>query len=212
MPARSVQSRRQQVAVLRAVTALLLAWPTPSSAQSHTPPGHRENAAITRYDPIFRKYGKRYFGIGFDWRLLKAQAMAESQLNPDARSQVGARGLMQLMPATFQNIQSQRPEFRSIDDPEWNIAAGVMHDRYLWKLWDGSVAEEQRSSFMFGSYNAGEGTITRAAAIAKAKQLDHTQWSTIEQVAPTVPHWRWKETVDYVHKIDAGYQRLVGGR
>ena len=104
------------------------------------------------------------------------------------------------------------PEFLSIDDPEWNIAAGVMHDRYLWKLWDGTIPEEQRPSFMFGSYNAGEGTITRAAAIAKAKQLDHTRWSTIEQVAPTVPRWRWRETLGYVRKIDDGYQRLVGGR
>jgi membrane-bound lytic murein transglycosylase MltF len=169
-------------------------------------------APVTRYDPIFRKYAKRYFGIGFDWRLLKAQAMAESQLNPDARSQVGARGLMQLMPATFKNIQSQRPEFHSIDDPEWNIAAGVMHDRYLWKIWDGTIPEAQRAPFMFGSYNAGEGTITRAAAIARAKQLDHTRWATIEQVAPTVPRWRWRETVGYVRRIDEGYQRLIGGR
>lgn len=189
-----------------------LLGPSVVGAQPRPIASRREVAASTRFDPIFRKYAKRYFGIGFDWRLLKAQAMAESQLNPGARSHVGARGIMQLMPATFRGIQSQRPEFRSIDDPEWNIAAGVMHDRYLWKLWDGSVPEEQRSSFMFGSYNAGEGTITRAAAIARAKQLDHTRWSTIEQVAPTVPRWRWQETVGYLRRIDDGYQRLLTGR
>ena len=30
-----------------------------------------------RYDQTFRKYSKRYFGVGYDWRVFKAQAMAE---------------------------------------------------------------------------------------------------------------------------------------
>jgi hypothetical protein len=36
---------------------------------------------------------------------------------------------MQLMPSTFKEIASKRPEFTSIDDPEWNIAAGILHVR-----------------------------------------------------------------------------------
>jgi membrane-bound lytic murein transglycosylase F len=44
-----------------------------------------------RYDELFKKYGKRYFGPGFDWRLFKAQAMAESNLSQTARSHCGAR-------------------------------------------------------------------------------------------------------------------------
>ena len=47
-----------------------------------------------RYDDLFKKYGKRFFGPGFDWRLFKAQAMAESNLSPTARSHCGARGIM----------------------------------------------------------------------------------------------------------------------
>ena len=39
-----------------------------------------------RYDQTFRKYSKRYFGVGFDWRVFKAQAMAESEMNPNAKS------------------------------------------------------------------------------------------------------------------------------
>src|SRR5215207_959328 len=39
-----------------------------------------------RYDQTFRKYSKRYFGIGYDWRIFKAQALAESEMNPNARS------------------------------------------------------------------------------------------------------------------------------
>ena len=159
----------------------------------------------TRYDAFFRKYTKRYFGIGFDWQYFKAQGMAESELSATARSYVGARGVMQLMPSTFQEIQSKRPEFQSIDDPEWNIAAGIMHDRYLWRLWEPVGPDSDRTRFMFGSYNAGEGTITRATATAHARKLDESRWPNIEIVAPEFPRWRYRETLGYVRKIGENY-------
>ena len=172
----------------------------------------REQKKVTdQYDPSFKKYTKRYFGPGFDWRVFKAQAMAESELNPRARSHVGARGLMQLMPSTFGAIQSARPEFTSIDDPEWNIAAGIMHDRYLWTLWKNQPDDERRR-FMVGSYNAGEGTIARACNVARLARLDDTRWPNIEQVAPTVQRWRYRETVGYVRRIDANYDTLRKSR
>ncbi len=162
----------------------------------------------SRYDDTFKRYSKRYFGPGFDWRYFKAQGMAESGLDPNARSYVGARGVMQLMPSTFSIIQTRRPEFASIDDAEWNIAAGIMHDRYLWKLWTSSISEQERPAFMFAAYNAGEGTINRARTAARAQANDATAWSHIEQVAPTVPRWRYRETLGYVRKIDQYYGRL----
>jgi membrane-bound lytic murein transglycosylase F len=134
--------------------------------------------------------------------------MAESELNPQAKSWVGARGIMQLMPSTFAAIQTKRPEFNSIDDPEWNIAAGIMHDRYLWRLWQRGVGEPERRSFMFASYNAGEGTIARACGVARASQLDSARWESIEQVAPKVQRWRYRETLGYVRKIESNYTRL----
>jgi len=161
-----------------------------------------------RFDPVFKKYGKRYFGVGFDWRQFKAQAMAESNLDSAAVSWVGARGLMQLMPSTFAAIQSARPEFTNIDDPEWNIAAGIMHNRHLWKLWSPTVPDSERVNFMFGSYNAGEGNIARASAVARARQLEPARWSSIEEVAPTVPRWRYRETLGYVRKIESNYARI----
>lgn len=206
---------------MRALLALALAasalMQSPASPASSTPPlSALDRAAAarnarhdnTRYDAFFRKYSKRYFGIGFDWKYFKAQGMAESELNAAARSYVGARGVMQLMPSTFQQIQTKRPEFQSIDDPEWNIAAGIMHDRYLWRLWEPVGPDSDRTRFMFGSYNAGEGTITRATAAARAKQLDEMRWPSIEMVAPEVPRWRYRETLGYVHKIDTNYTRL----
>lgn len=171
----------------------------------------RKNVTST-YDPIFRKYSKRYFSIAFDWRYFKAQAMAESELNPRARSRVGARGLMQLMPSTYQQIVTHRPDFTSIDDPEWNVAAGILHDRDLWTMWSATVDDEARPPFMFGAYNAGEGPITRAAAVAKAKKLDHVHWPAIELVAPEIPRWRYQETLGYVRQIGRNYDILRDGR
>jgi len=155
------------------------------------------------YDPVFKKYSKRYFGPNTDWRYFKAQGFAESGLSATATSRVGARGVMQLMPSTYQAIASRRPEFGPIDQPEWNIAAGIMHDRYLWTLWK-DLPDEERYRFMFASYNAGEGTITRAMAAAR-NTGGPPQWSSVAQIAPTVQRWRYSETLGYVRRIDSTY-------
>jgi soluble lytic murein transglycosylase-like protein len=166
----------------------------------------------SRYDDYFRKYSKRYFGAPFDWRYFKAQGMAESELNASAKSVVGARGIMQLMPSTFAAIASKRPEFRSIDDPEFNIAAGIMHDRWLWTVWQKRTPDEERHRFMFGSYNAGEGPILRACIAARGDHLSDAEWASIERVAPKIDRWRYRETLGYVKKIDRNYAALKKSR
>jgi membrane-bound lytic murein transglycosylase F len=161
-----------------------------------------------RYDPVFQKYSKRFFGAAFDWRLFKAQGLAESNLDPAVTSWVGARGIMQLMPSTFAAIQSRNPQFRAIDNNEWNIAAGILHDRQLWRQWGDSVDQAHQHYFMFASYNAGRVPILRAQAIARAQALDPRLWTSIEAVAPKVPRWRHHETLGYVRKIDANLARM----
>jgi len=204
-------------AALLLAPALAVAQTKSGSAKSGGPRvGALESAArarafkkITeRYDPTFRKYTKRYFGPGFDWRYFKAQGFAESGLNPNATSWVGARGVMQLMPSTYKEIASHRPDFGTIDQPEWNIAAGIMHDRYLWGLWKTNVPDDERHRFMFASYNAGEGTIGRAFAAAKT-QGSAPLWSSVELIAPTVGRWRYSETLGYVRRIDSAYARFI---
>ena len=173
----------------------------------------RAAARLTgRYDPWFRKYTKRYFGPTMDWKLFKSQAVAESELNPRALSPVGARGLMQLMPATFGLVAANRSWMTSVDSPEANIAAGLLHDRDLFELWKGRVDETERVRFAFASYNAGEGTIMRAANVAKAEKLDPTLWYSIAQVAPRVRNWRHVETLGYVRRIEATYSVLKATR
>jgi soluble lytic murein transglycosylase-like protein len=183
------------------VTALALAGvlmaglPRDAAAQQRPQPD--------RLDDTFRKYSKRYFGPGFDWRVFKAQGLAESNLDSAARSHVGARGVMQLMPSTYREICSRNPEITStIDDPHGNIAAGISYDRRLWLQWQQDSVEYHRREFMFASYNAGRGTIIGAQRAARAAQLDARAWPNIETVAPRVRGWRYRETLGYVQKID----------
>jgi soluble lytic murein transglycosylase-like protein len=195
---------------------MLCALPAVAFAQGDTPVHKAKNAleraaqaradkkVSEKYDPVFKKYSKRYFGPAFDWKYFKAQGFAESGLKATAKSWVGARGVMQLMPSTYQEIASHRPEFGTIDQPEWNIAAGIMHDRYLWGLWSTNVPDDERHRFMFASYNAGEGTINRAFGVAKTK-VGPPAWASVEQIAPTITRWRYSETLGYVRRIDSTY-------
>ena len=161
-----------------------------------------------RYDAVFRKYSKRFFGVGFDWRLFKAQGLTESNLDPRATSWVGARGIMQLMPSTFLDVQSKNAEFTAIDDDEWNIAAGIFHDRQLWRLWRDSVEDSHQHAFMFASYNAGRVPILRAQGVARRRELDPRLWDNIAVVAPAVPRWRYRETLTYVQRINESVARM----
>ncbi|MEP6573501.1 MAG: transglycosylase SLT domain-containing protein [Gemmatimonadota bacterium] len=187
---------------------LLVLLLTASAVSFSAAPLHAQGHGSERFDPVFRKYSKRFFGVGFDWRVFKAQGMAESNLDTLAHSWVGARGIMQLMPSTFLDIQSHNPEFTAIDDPEWNIAAGILHDRSLWKLWAEQPSDSDRRNFMFASYNAGRTTILRAQGTAQARALDHRIWQNIERVAPEVQRWRYQETLGYVHKIEGNFSGL----
>jgi membrane-bound lytic murein transglycosylase F len=160
-------------------------------------------AAVTdRFDETFRKYAKRYFGPGFDWRLFKAQAIAESNLQIGARSRAGARGIMQLMPATYREVRSKNPEITGHwDHPEWNIAAGIAYSRQLWTAWANDSYAQHLREFMIGSYNAGRYTLLRAQKVAQEHSLDSRAWPSIEIVAPSVPRWRYDETLEYLTRV-----------
>jgi membrane-bound lytic murein transglycosylase F len=179
------------------VVMILVLWSLPTGGQER--PRRKE----PDYDDTFRKYSKRYFGPTFDWKVFKAQGMAESNLDPLARSHVGARGVMQLMPSTARAIRSDNDDLRWVDDPELNIAAGIEYDRTLWLLWERDSVEEHRTEFMFASYNAGRRTILRAQGQARRAKLDQRQWPSIRKVAPQVPRWRHRETLEYIERISA---------
>ena len=145
-----------------------------------------------RYDPQFRKYSKRFFGPGFDWRWFKAQGIAESGLQENAESWVGAKGIMQIMPATLREIaeQSELPVLDN-DDPGANIAAGIFYDRTLYERWDDIPQTRERLAFTFASYNGGRSRILRAQ---DACNTNCVLWAHVTGHAPD-------ETRGYVARI-----------
>ncbi len=158
---------------------------------------------VVRYDRYFSKYSKRYFGPGFDWRYFKAQAVAESRLQPKAKSHVGASGIMQIMPRTFKEITRKNTYIRgSREQPRWNIAAGIYYNRTLWKIWKAERSFQDRLDFMFGSYNSGRGNIIKAQKIAERKELNPNLWRSVTQTLPEVTRKRSAETIGYVRKIN----------
>ncbi len=147
------------------------------------------------YDRYFKKYSKRYFGPLFNWHWFKAQAIAESALNSDAKSHVGARGIMQIMPGTFKDISKQNPHFKQLESPKWNIAAGIYYDRTLYRKFKKTAAQD-KLYMTFASYNAGYGRILKASKRTKSKEKN---W---EEIRPFLP----KETRGYVKRI----RKLMG--
>ena len=102
---------------------------------------------VEMYDHEITKAAKKY---NVDSALIKAVIKAESNFNPRAVSPVGARGLMQLMPATASSLEVQ-DSFH----PEKNIEGGVRYLRYLLNLFNGDLP------LTLAAYNAGEGAVAR---------------------------------------------------
>ena len=155
-----------------------------------------------QYDRYFRKYAKHYFGPHMDWRWFKAQGIAESNLRPDARSPAGAVGIMQILPGTFGDIKRNNPHLAHIEEPRWNIAAGIYYDRQLYRAWKKhDVPVQERLDFAFASYNAGLGTMSKAFRRARQQEGEVKAWS---QLAPFAPG----ETRAYVARIGRVKQQL----
>jgi hypothetical protein len=85
-----------------------------------------------------------------DADLILAIIMAESQLNPTAKSKKGAKGLMQLMPFTAEAF-----EVVDIFNPEENVDAGTRYLRELLDRCDGDI------KLALAAYNAGMQSIIR---------------------------------------------------
>lgn len=100
-----------------------------------------------RIDEIIVAAATRY---GIEPLLLFSVMSQESAFKNQAISPKGARGLMQLMPAT-----AARFGVKNIFDPEQNIHAGARYLRFLLDLFDGNV------SLALAGYNAGEGAVKK---------------------------------------------------
>lgn len=161
-----------------------------------------EDGSDESYDHYFRGYTTLYFGQAVDWRLFKAQGRVESRLIETAVSHRGASGVMQIMPATYREIQKKNPYFeeKAIDSAKINIGAGIYYASYLHKRWDKNLTEEMQLKLMLASYNAGYVRVLRAYKKANKPVND---WQSVSKLLP-------KETRLYVTKVFQSYHKDLG--
>jgi hypothetical protein len=103
------------------------------------------------YGELIYEKAKKY---DVDPALVAAVIEQESRFRPRARSQVGARGLMQLMPRTGRWMGA-----RDLYNPEQNVDAGVRYIKYLDKRFNGDLKK------IIAAYNGGEGNVQRYRGI-----------------------------------------------
>ncbi len=152
-----------------------------------------ERAKFERTVALFRKYSGQY---KLDFLLMAAQGYQESQLNQNAKSRVGAIGVMQVMPQTGKELQ-----VGDIRQLEPNIHGGVKYVRFMMDRYFAgeNMTPLDKGLFTFASYNAGPGRIRELRARAAQRGLNPNVWfNNVEVVAGEVIG---RETVQYVANI-----------
>lgn len=159
----------------------------------------------TGYDPIFQQAASQWLH-NYDWRWLKAQAYQESLFDETACSRVGARGVMQFMPATWEEV-TRKHGFDSTDicDPVTSIHAGAAYMSKLLGEWRRERPKMDRYCLALASYNAGLGNILKAQAVMN----DSALYATIARGLQDVTGAHSEETLQYVHRIFNHYRTLV---
>jgi len=156
-PKRSpVAWRSVRAALLALVLLTVVAESTRLETSNAKPPARRTNVpALGPACPVpapFRSaFAVAAAKTGVPVSLLVATAYVESRMDPGAESHAGARGLLQLMPATARELRLDG------DDPATNVLAGA---RYLAQMIDrfGSI------DLALAAYNAGPTAVARAGA------------------------------------------------
>jgi membrane-bound lytic murein transglycosylase MltF len=142
---------------------------------------------------FFRKYSDKY---DMDYLLMAAQGFQESQLNQNAKSPVGAVGVMQVMPATGKELN-----VGDISQTEPNIHAGVKYMRFMIDKYYGKEPMDplNKALFAFAAYNAGPGRIAGLRKEAAKRGLDPNKWLNNVEIVASEKIGR--ETVTYVSSI-----------
>ncbi|WP_227552223.1 MULTISPECIES: lytic transglycosylase domain-containing protein [unclassified Acinetobacter] len=129
-----------------------------SNIHSYSNWGSSESSVLPSYsksrnafDSIIRQAAQTH---GVSEGLIKAVMHTESGFNSNARSPVGAQGLMQLMPAT-----ARRFNVSNSFDPQQNIFAGAKYLSWLLKRFNGNT------NLALAAYNAGEGNVDKYGGI-----------------------------------------------
>lgn len=142
---------------------------------------------------LFKKYGARY---NVDYLLMAAQGYQESTLDQNAKSPVGAIGVMQIMPPTAKELN-----VGDINQIESNIHGGVKYMRFMVDQYyaDEPMDNLNKALMAFASYNAGPGRLRQLRRETEKRGLDPNVWfGNVERVAS---ERIGRETVTYVSNI-----------
>lgn len=136
-----------------APTAPPLTPPSPARSVGEDPFGPDLVVRIDRVQPIVHATARRH---AIDPELINAVIWVESRFDVRAKSPAGARGLMQLMPATAAAMARSMDRLRAAPyDPEFNISAGSLYLARLLQRYEGRV------DLALAAYNAGAGNVDR---------------------------------------------------
>ena len=165
---------------------------------------------IDKYDNLIKESAEKYIP-GYDWRLLKAQLHCESAMQPDAVSRVGARGIAQFMPATWNEVCRNLGFLRADADPEnpqYAIPAAAYYMGTILKKWNTDRAPMDRYALALASYNAGFGNLVKAQRVAHGV----SRYAAIVGHLPTITgKSNAKETTDYVKRVLYVFNDLIMG-
>jgi membrane-bound lytic murein transglycosylase MltF len=142
---------------------------------------------------FFRTYSARY---DMDYLLMMAQGYQESLLDQNAKSDVGAIGVMQLMPATGKEMNTG-----DITQVGPNIHAGIKYISVMRNEFFANEPMDMRNKtlFAFAAYNAGPGRVQKLRKEAEKQGLDPNVWfNNVEVIAAKRIG---EETVTYVSNI-----------
>jgi len=144
---------------------------------------------------LFKQYADRY---DFDYLMTGALAYQESQLDNSKRSQVGAVGIMQILPTTAADKNIGIPDVAKLEN---NIHAGHKYLRFLQDRYfdDPAIATLDRYLFTFAAYNAGPARVSTLRREAGKRGLDPNVW--FQNVEVIAAEKIGRETVQYVSNI-----------
>jgi membrane-bound lytic murein transglycosylase MltF len=142
---------------------------------------------------IFRKYAQSY---DVDYLLMMAQGYQESRLDQSVRSQVGAVGVMQVMPTTGRDMK-----VGDVHQIDANVHAGVKYIRFMIDQYFANepIDALNKTLFAFAAYNCGPGRLRQLRAEAGRRGLNPNVWfNNVEHIAG---ERIGRETVQYVGNI-----------
>lgn len=157
-----------------------------------------------KYDIAFRKHTRTYIPT-LDWRLIKAQCFQESAFNEEAVSTVGAKGLCQFMPRTWEGELERAGLTGHPFNYDLNIQMAAQYMGRLIGQWSSPRPEKDRVSLAFASYNAGLGNILDSQRVCDNENL----FTEIMICLPCVTGDHSRETTQYVFRIWSFYSALI---